>query len=112
MLLGALVLVLCLQPFLCMLHCDVVDVPRRQGAAHTFQVLCSTPGSHGDVIVAASEAASAMSGSAASIPAYYPGVLAATTLLFAALAVVARIGAAPLPQPAAFSTVPVPPPPR
>jgi hypothetical protein len=112
-LLSLLVLVLSLQPFMCLLHCAQWDLLRQRSAAHAYHILCST-GEHagGDEIVAAAPAPSMAAGAPSSIPAYWPGMLSTWTFAPAAYDVVLRVVLQASSTRSSFATVPATPPPR
>lgn len=112
-LLLGLALVLCLQPFICLLHCAQMEQFHQQ-TAQQYHLLCSM-GAHGtgEQIAGTPIPSGAISGAAETlVPAYWPGVVSTWAVALGVLAVVLRLVPHMLDRPAAFAAVPATPPPR
>lgn len=111
-LLSLLVLVLSLQPFICLLHCAHLDLLRQSGATHAYHMLCGAADHAGGETVAAAPTPSTATGAAASVPAYWPGMLNTWTLALGTFAYVLRMILPLFFRSAAFAAMPATPPPR
>lgn len=111
--LSMLALVLSMQPFMCLLHCAQWDLLRRSSAAPAYAMLCSAGDQvGGDTIVAAVPGASVAAGAAASVPAYWPGMLSTWMLVLGLGMGVRRTRPAVVDGSALWVALPVTPPPR